>query len=101
MKKQTEKKVITIMEKVEVKYKATMDFLSKICINPSGGVGIYSAIEADKKDWVKLITQAREEALEEGRDWYFEGDELVIKKGKWIIDRYKKHEPKLLNTNKK
>lgn len=26
-----------------------------------------------------------------GRNWYFEGDELVITRGKWVIDRYKKH----------
>ena len=34
---------------------------------------------------------------EEGKNWYFEGDELVIKKGKWVIDRYKKHD-RLLNS---
>lgn len=31
------------------------------------------------------------EKEQDGKNWYFEGDELVIKKGKWIIDRYKKH----------
>ena len=28
---------------------------------------------------------------ESAKNWYFDGDELVIKKGKWVIDRYQKH----------
>jgi hypothetical protein len=35
------------------------------------------------------VQKEREEASD--KTWYFEGDELVIKKGKWVIDRYKKH----------
>ena len=38
----------------------------------------------------KLIKKARED--EQTKNWYFENDELVITKGKWIIDRYKKHQ---------
>lgn len=34
----------------------------------------------------------------EGKTWYFEGDDLVIKKGKWIIDRYKRHPKAYLST---
>jgi len=38
--------------------------------------------------------------LERTKYWYFDGDELVIKKGKWVIDRYKKHEQYLLERKK-
>jgi hypothetical protein len=44
-----------------------------------------------------LITTHEQQVREEGKDWYFEGDELVIKKGKWVIDRYKKHGRSLLD----
>lgn len=46
--------------------------------------------EAYKKGQVDSSIQY-EINKEKGKCWYFEGDELVIKKGKWIIDRYKKH----------
>lgn len=36
-----------------------------------------------------LSTIATESAY--GKNWYFEGDELVITKGKWVIDRYKRN----------
>lgn len=49
-----------------------------------------------------FISQVEKDAIEKtkqelkgfdtGRNWYFEGDELVITRGKWVIDRYKKHE---------
>lgn len=43
----------------------------------------YGMFEAPTK------TETTEEA--QGKNWYFEGDELVITKGKWVIDRYKQH----------
>ena len=43
------------------------------------------------KDLTNLLQAEKEPYLDEqGKTWYFEGDELVIKKGKWVIDRYKK-----------
>lgn len=38
-----------------------------------------------------LLSHSLQQAREEGKSWYFEGDELVITRGKWVIDRYKKH----------
>lgn len=39
-----------------------------------------------------ILPESMDLALEEeGKTWYFEGDELVIKRGKWVIDRYKRH----------
>ena len=49
------------------------------------------AIEIVAEHLTKTIEEERKKVGEEGKDWYFEGDELVIKKGKWVIDRYKKH----------
>jgi len=44
-----------------------------------------------RKEIEKLIFQARQEEKESGKYWYFDGDDLVIEKGGWVIDRYKKH----------
>lgn len=54
------------------------------------------------QDIKAFISQVEKDAIEKtkqelkgfdtGRNWYFEGDELVITRGKWVIDRYKKHE---------
>lgn len=40
------------------------------------------------KELTTIATKSAEESL---KNWYFEGDELVITKGKWVIDRYKKN----------
>lgn len=65
---------------------------------------IMGSIPSEKKNVVNMFNAQVElsEKLTElfateindmlGKTWYFEGDELVIKKGKWIIDRYKRHE---------
>lgn len=52
--------------------------------------------EDEYRYWLNNPNQAHsvQEAKAEmslGRNWYFEGDELVITRGKWVIDRYKKH----------
>ena len=40
----------------------------------------------------ELTTIASESAEnKEIKNWYYEGDELVITKGKWVIDRYKRN----------
>lgn len=44
-----------------------------------------------KKDAIEKTKQELK-GFDTGRNWYFEGDELVITRGKWVIDRYKKHE---------
>lgn len=41
-----------------------------------------------------LLEQERQKVREEGKYWYFDRDDLVIIKGKWVVDRYKKHQPK-------
>jgi len=39
-------------------------------------------------DFIKTIEEEKKNKI---KDWYYEGDELVIKKGSWVIDRYKRH----------
>lgn len=42
-----------------------------------------------KQELTAIATKSAEESL---KNWYFEGDELVITKGKWVIDRYKRND---------
>jgi len=60
---------------------------------PEMWAGSEESIPKDKRieKLTNLLKQQEQEIREETKDWYYEGDELVIKKGKWIIDRYKKH----------
>ena len=63
-------------------------------------------------DWVEPVNieleqEAEEILLEEltalmeeetGKTWHYEGDEVVIKKGKWVIERLKRTQPKPTNV---
>ena len=49
-------------------------------------------LQTAKQELEDLISTEVKQQREEAKIWYFEEDELVIKKGKWVIDRYKKHE---------
>lgn len=46
------------------------------------------------EDFTKYQTSLSDDTPEEtGRTWYFDGDELVIKRGKWVLDRYPRQYP--------
>jgi hypothetical protein len=54
--------------------------------------GCYPEIDAEpvKQFIAKQIDQAKQEERNKGKHWYFEGDDLIIMKGKWVVAKYKK-----------
>lgn len=83
---------------------ALKDFRSEFCNDYTKQTGDFELkrgyqdnpqdLVSDMEDFLKKLvsTIATKSAEESLINLYFEGDELVITKGKWVIDRYKRND---------
>ena len=80
------------LKEIERKFDALWEELYTYDRDTAEGYNSYRPCKGKVKKFINKHYISRDE-IKDGKTWYIEEDELVIKRGKWVIDRYKRHTP--------